>query len=393
MRRLVRHCAFTGLFFWGPATNAYVLTVLALLVVAIGTLSSGLVVMAAGGLGTTSGILLVGSFVAAAAGLLLFHQRSKVVDRALARTHFNQNGAATRLREVPRSIDHVFCATELQSGDHLYLTATFVYGYRFGTGVPGDLKLSTAVQASACLPGAFAARRLATRPHRFTRSARVDVPVEPAAEMVIIDGGVYDNMADQWLVGLARRLSNALDLPVRTSSIDEIVVANASAGLTWRPFPAPRVPIVGEIRALMRAQAVQYDVTTSHRRGNLIRWFDDAAGQGQQVGALVHIAQSPYRVADRYIGAPDGWPDRASRSKDVLAFLGDDQASRVEWSERAERNATTPTVLRKLGRDPTAELLYHAYVLAACNLHVLLGYPLPQAKPTRQQFADYVGNP
>ena len=35
-------------------------------------------------------------------------------------------------------VDHVLCATDLQSGDHFYLARDLAYGYQFGTGTPGD---------------------------------------------------------------------------------------------------------------------------------------------------------------------------------------------------------------------------------------------------------------
>ena len=42
-------------------------------------------------------------------------------------------------------------------------------------------------------------------------------------------------------------------------------------------------------------------------------------------------------------------------------------------------------MLRKLERRTSAALLEHSYVLAMCNLHVLLGYPL-LALPAKERF-------
>jgi predicted acylesterase/phospholipase RssA len=182
----------------------------------------------------------------------------------------------------------VFCATELQAGEHFYFSPRFLYSYRFGCGQPGDLALSTAVQASACLPGAFAARRLDTAGHRFQRSAEVTEPPAIPEQMLLTDGGVYDNMADQWAGGLAARVRDNAALDIKTTGLDELIVANASAGPPW--------------------------------------------------------------------------------------------------------TRTLPTVLRKLGPDATARLLWHSYVLAACNLHVLLpGFTLPPHMPSEDGFRDLVG--
>jgi hypothetical protein len=59
-------------------------------------------------------------------------------------------GRVPLLRDINGDgIDHLFCATELQSGDQIYFGRDFVYGYRFGKGVPKGVPLHEAVQASA----------------------------------------------------------------------------------------------------------------------------------------------------------------------------------------------------------------------------------------------------
>jgi Patatin-like phospholipase len=144
-------------------------------------------------------------------------RRSWIAARAFRTAFFAPNGTATLLRNVEGAVDHVFCATELQSAEQLYFAKTFVYGYRFGLGVPGDLPLHDAVQASACLPGAFPARRLRASRHRFRYPADdaqagdpcpdvEDRPGERPAYLVLTDGGVYDNMADQWALGFRGRV-------------------------------------------------------------------------------------------------------------------------------------------------------------------------------------------
>ncbi|MFJ9949999.1 hypothetical protein [Kitasatospora sp. NPDC091207] len=390
VRPLIRHCAHTGLFFWGPSTNAYVRSLFALAGLACAVTLAGVAATAVDGIRVLSGVLLVAGLLLAAGALVVFERRSVVVDRALARVFFHRDGVATPLRDVRRSVDHVFCATELQSGDHFYLSPGFTYGYRFGTGAPGGLPLSTAVQVSACLPGAFAVRRLPTDPHRTAPGPAVADPAPAATQLVLTDGGVYDNMADQWLTALADRARRA-DRPPAHYEVDEIVVVNASAGMTWRPLPPSRFPLAGELAALVRVKGVMYDVTTSHRRNTLVRWSERRAADGEPVSALVHIAQSPYRVADAYAAAGDRWPERATRAKEVLDALGDDPAHRAAWQERTLRSSGTRTVLRKLGADTTTDLLFHAYTLAACNLHVLLGHPLPPALRDREYFAGLVG--
>jgi hypothetical protein len=63
------------------------------------------------------------------------------------------------------------------------------------------------------------------------------------------------------------------------------------------------------------------------------------------------------------------------------------------WAERAEANARVPTALSALGRDRTVDLLWHSYVLAnvlaMCNPHAILGYPLASIPP-RSEFEALV---
>ena len=393
LRPLLHHVAYTGLFFWGPSTNVYVVTVLGVLGLGLLGLLSGLILAFIGGIGIAAGIVLAVSLVVLAAGVVIFAQRSKVVDRALARTHFSQQGRPTGLADVARSLDQVFCATELQAGEHFYFSPRFLYSYRFGCGQPGDLALSTAVQASACLPGAFAARRLDTAPHRFQRSAEVTEPPAIPGQMLLTDGGVYDNMADQWADGLAGRVQGNAALDIETTSLDELVVANASAGPPWTTVKASWLPIANELSTLSRVKDVQYAVSTSTRRHDLVANWDAAARAGHGVtGALVQIAQSPFEVPDAF-AADNRWPDRAARAREAIAWLGDNEANRAAWATVAEQSRTLPTVLRKLGPEPTARLLWHAYVLAACNLHVLLpDFKLPPL-PTQDEFRELVGRP
>lgn len=393
LRPLLRHVAYTGLFFWGPSTNVYVILVLSLLGLGLLGFIAGLVMTFIGGVGIVSGVVLVASLAVLAVGVTVFSRRSAVVDSALARTHFSRERQPTRLAEVARSLDHVMCATELQSGEHLYFAPSFLYSYRFGCGRPADLQLSTAVQASACLPGAFAARRLTTAPYQFQRSPSITEPATIPGQMLLTDGSVYDNMADQWLDGLAARVSANTELKVRTPSVDEMIVVNSSAGPHWIPVPASWPPIRNELSTLMRVKDVQYAVSTSSRRHQLVTGWETAASSGRGArGALVHIAQSPFEVPDAFASAAGQWTQRAIRAQEALAWLGDTEKNRATWAEATEQNRTVPTVLRKLGPDSTARLLWHAYVLAACNLHVILDdFSLPTLPPTMDQFLELIG--
>src|ERR1700730_16974393 len=170
------------------------------------------------------------------------------------------------------------------------------------------------------------------------------------------------------------------------------LTSRRSAGPPWTTVTASSLPVANELSTLGRVKDVQYAVSTSTRRHDLVADWDAAAQAGHGVtGALVQIPQSPFEVPDAFAG-DDRWPDRAARAREAIAWLGDSDASRAAWAAVAEQSRTLPTVLRKLEPEPTARLLWHAYVLAACNLHVLLpGFTLPQPRPAEDEFRALVG--
>jgi len=106
----------------------------------------------------------------------------------------------------------------------------------------------------------------------------------------------------------------------------------------------------------------------------LVERFDRAVKKGSGLrGALLGIDQTPYKVAD-YFKKSSGWPDRSTRAQKVLNLFSDED--RKAWKALARENAQTATTLRKLGKQRSAKLVYHGYVLAMANLHIILNYPL-----------------
>lgn len=312
--------------------------------------------------------------VAAVTGLVVwallrvFGQRSAVVDEALGRTLLARDGRPALLAEVDRTVHHVFCATEIQSGDHVYLSPRLVYSYRAGRGTPGRLPLSTAVQSSACLPGAFVPRELVTESFAMTRPWHVegDEPPGVPPRLVVNDGGVYDNMADQWEQGYdgrAERLS-LIDLQPRA---DVLLVANASKAMSWSPL-ARGSRVAAEVQSLTRTVDILYDVSTSHRRQALVDRF---GADGRLSGALVHIAQSPFNVPRAF--SKIGNEDQRRRAQEALDLLERLDADPRAWARRARADAGVRTTLAALTAPVAADLLEHAYLLTRVNAYVVLG--------------------
>jgi patatin-like phospholipase len=318
-------------------------------------------------------ILVVGLLVVAWFAKL----RGWICARAFARGLLNRGGKPTRLRDVHQEVDHVFCAADLHTGEHVYLSGGFVCAYRYGIGSAGDVWLHDAVHASAAYPGGFPARRSPTAPHEFTGAA--DENAERTGHMVLVDGGVYDNMGDEWALGVRDR-NRRWPSHAPFAEPTELVVVNASAAMGWNSTRSLSIPLVGEALTLKRDVDVLYDTTTSTRRRWLVDRFEHDIGSMQ--GALVHIAQSPFRVPQRIIEALPSNDERAARARAVLDALG---TSEARWQAVVATTRGVKTTLSKLGEEPSARLVEHGYVLALANLHVLLGYPLLEV-PAPERF-------
>jgi predicted acylesterase/phospholipase RssA len=303
--------------------------------------------------------------------LLLFASfaklRGRVCAKAFEHALFKGDGRPTRLDAIADGLDHVFCATDLHAGENVYFSRDFVLSYRFGAGVPADIGLAEVVQASAAFPGAFPVSSLPTARHRFVH------PAEPEAaktrRMALVDGGVYDNMGDEWAQG---------ELNNEKRRADELIVVNASAGLAWDSLPGLKVPAYGELSALLRDKSVLYDNGNSQRLKVLRERFSRADKEGKGLrGALVYISRSPFRIPQDFAGGED---ERSRRADAALTLLqGDDPdltSVEKEWTKVAKDNAAIKTTLRRTDPADAARLMHHAYVMAMVNLHVILGYPL-----------------
>lgn len=316
------------------------------------------------------------------AGLLLVAWiasfRGWVCARAFASTLFSSGGRRTPLAAVHTAVDHVFCAADLHWGEHVYFSGRFVCAYRYGFGKPGTLSLADAVQASAAYPGGFPARWFRTKPHDFALPG--DKRAEGVDALALVDGGTYDNMADEWALQVRERNKRWAALEPGLHEPDELIVVNCSAPLDLRSLKRLRLPLLGEALTLRRDVDILYDTTTSVRR----RWLFDSFRHGETLkGAIVQISQSPFRIPTSYATGDD---DQAQRARAVLAALGN---SEQDWDARVLRTRRVKTTLSRIHESDAADLIYHGYVLAMANLHVLLAHPLLPLPP-EPRFAEFV---
>ena len=318
----------------------------------------------------------------------IFAARGRVCARAFNSTLFSPNGQGTKLADIKReNLDHVICSTEFRSAEQVYFAGDFVYSYALGHGVPGELSLARAVQASAAFPGGFPPSTLPTKDHKFTGAPPPSAGGPPAAptNMVLTDGGVYDNMGDQWARGQASRTRRYPNLGPGRTPPKQLVVVNASARIPWIPFRRRLMPLVGEVASLLRVNDVMYINTTNVRRQVIVDSYDplDPNKASGLQSVLVQITQSPFVVASdfaRYTGPA------ADRAKEVLEFLKNGPTSE-QWAEIARENSAVGTSLSKFKPEVTARLIYQGYVVTMCNLHVFFdGFPLRPEELSIERF-------
>ena len=217
-------------------------------------------------------------FEVVAAGLGIAGLATAIFRRgAAARKGYDVFYSRKLLAALDRSTEHVFCATDLQCAEHVYFSQRFVYAYRFGVGRPGRLPLGDAVAASAAFPGAFPPLSLSTSCFALEHGAD-----RPRERLVLQDGGVYDNMGDQWFSGLAKRLSGKdadSNSPARSAALraacalktnpEELIVCNGSPSFPVSAFQHGK-GLAWELEALYRVGLALYDQTTAGRRSTII---------------------------------------------------------------------------------------------------------------------------
>jgi hypothetical protein len=380
--RTVRSIAERGILQGGaPATKWYLRSFVASVVLSLIALQT--VVVA--GIAQTPAVVAIAAVLFFLFGWLtlwLFSRRSSVTERAIDKELLGD--AHTNLAEQcarDLSVHHVICTTDMQGGTAFYFSNRIVYGWEFGgTTRPSPVPLSTAVQASACVPGAFRARvvpldQLNLTPGTLTdddHPSHGDVTVD---RIVIVDGGVYDNMADSWEYGFSNRSARWPGLAdAQSAAARQLVVVNASSD--WNSLrPVRSGGWRFELDALIRSKDVQYDVSTSHRRQALGELFTNATDSDDLDGVFVQIKDSPYHLVDAFTPKP-GWTpgDKNGWAVEARAFLDRYGVSAAAWKDIAAASSAVPTTLKPLGTGVSASLLEHGYMLAMTNLHVIFGH-------------------
>ena len=189
-------------------------------------------------------------------------------------------------------------------------------------------------------------------------------------------------MADEWALQVRERNKRWATLEPGLHEPDELIVVN-SFGPPRPALPqAPSPPLLGEALTLRRDVDILYDTTTSVRR----RWLYDSFRRGGTLegrSCRSRRVHSGFRRATRLETMT-----RRERARAVLSALGN---SEQDWDARVLRTRRVKTTLSRIHEGDAADLIYHGYVLAMANLHVLLEHPLVPLPP-EQRFAELVAS-
>jgi NTE family protein len=256
------------------------------------------------------------------------------VGDAVARAYRRRIFGDATLQDLPDEPRFVFCATNLQTGSLWRFAKPYMADYRVGTIAAPRTPLATVVAASSAFPPFLSPVVLELPDGAFDAERRGPLHEEPYTTRVVLsDGGVYDNLGLQPVLGEPRT-----------------VLVSDGGGRT-KPAPRPRTlwPL-----QLLRVLGV----------------ID------QQVRAL----RSSQLVAE--FVRPDG---RDGAYWGIRTPI-DEYEARSELPAPADRTAAlaaTPTRLAKLGRAHQRQLVNWGYAVsdAALRTHVDRDLPPPAGFP------------
>ena len=264
----------------------------------------------------------------------------------LGRSLCVRDWGATSAKDGP-SVMHVLVATDLLSGEPMYFSKKFVYCKAYGWSHPGaNIRSAKALYSSAAFPAVYPPKKLRTRRLNFQNG---DMPGELPRTLKLADGGVYNNLGDDWF-DILKDQSLSLwpfgELDVQPPKIEpkNVIIVNASA-------PSRRVHRLGPF-TLARIMSVLYDNTVLPR----VKLITDKR--------LIDIAEHPLKLASTLA------------ENDLIMKL----KGRTDefWADFGRDTAGTRTKLSPAGRRTAARLMLHGYLSSLVLLHAQFGGNLPK---------------
>jgi predicted acylesterase/phospholipase RssA len=256
---------------------------------------------------------------------------------------------------------HVLVATDLLSGEPIYFSSKFIHCKPYGWSTPEQIRTAEALYSSAAFPAVFPPKKLKTSRLRFQDG---DMPGPLPRTLRLADGGVYNNLGNDWFEILKKQSQASPpllwpfgELSVEPSMIETKNVIIVNAGARSRrlqrlgPFP------------LARIMSVLYD-NTVRPRVKLIR-ADDFP--------LIDIEQTPFKLANS-LAELDG--DVGRRAQALITKF--DGRTDDFWADFGRDTAGTKTKLTGAGRRVAARLMLHGYLSSLALLHAKFEGKIPE---------------
>jgi hypothetical protein len=260
----------------------------------------------------------------------------------------------------------------LYADEHIYFSSNFVYSYSCGFGSSENTTLAEAVQASAAFPPLLPPVKVKSFPFHFT-GGKSNIP----SELILTDGGVYNNMGEQWIVGLQERKERSSDIKKAAFDADIILLVNSTASTKNIPMSwFDKIPLLGEGTMFYRIVCSLFDQTTTTWRKTLFTDFKNAlmTGKGTR-GIMVMLEQTPFQILDWMKNTTE--PELEKQRERTIAVLDKfPKDYRKEWDTIKETSLNTGTTFRVINQWTAENLIYHAFVVTMINAHIILGFPM-----------------
>lgn len=231
------------------------------------------------------------------------------------------------------------------------------YGYmRWTTGsTPG--RISFAVSASAAFPPIFTPVRVRLEQYTFSPPPYGETRPEVTAEMPLSDGGVYDNLGLEVLLG-HKPLPTGITLPP-----PQILVASDAGHPARYRFTGSRLPFLSSFRLLGRVRDIGLEQVGALRRRSLVESF--LQPNGRLRGILPSIKSSTSALLE---------PDRSA----YLTAVG----ARTQIAPvLLPMIQTIRTSLDKFSTVEVDALMYHAYTMTDAFWWAYLANPRSTPNP------------
>jgi NTE family protein len=182
----------------------------------------------------------------------------------LADTYEDHLVGKTLMRDLPvagpGNPKFIFYATNIQTGRSFRFRQDMLADYMLGTSTQTDVKLAFAIAASSAFPPVFSCIKLRIDPSTFSKGAVIPGIDDLRREVVLGDGGIYDNM------GLESLVDNA----------DVVLVSDAGA-----PMEIDKDPHGDYVRQMWRVRDILIEQTRALRK----RWLIDEFESGRKRGS------------------------------------------------------------------------------------------------------------